>query len=322
MVSLRLLKQSEEWDRQVVVFTRCFENDEDLDRIQLAKATGDASDKRRKLDTKTPQPRSVVSDDALLESIAHSTEEQRRKYADLSKYGPLAANDPTRSKYASDEVVRVGILLMANHSEVRDLGFSTQLRSTLVDSQCVKACVHEFRQKGCPTSGFVLPTMSGLNGLAALQEKLREAGCPDLSRWPGLDNVSFVIHHDTHWSLLAYHREKNELSFYDSYNNAHLNEARQLRAMLLSIGLVPHTCIFNAPVVPAVQTGMWQCGYAVIVMAAFIGGALAPENGTPHEIISNGDALARFLGELLERSRANRQLKIYNARISRFYHEE
>jgi hypothetical protein len=297
MVSLASLRERVDRERRLVALTRSFNDDVDVDGFRRnASATG------------------------LLCSIVMSNAEQRSRFVNLVKWGALAtavSGNSSLNKFATDEIVNTGILLVANHCEIKDLGVaSTQTPNLLVDSFCTQAAINKYvadgRPRGDDDNVFSLPRLGGSNGLKALRAHLdKRASTTEtatLADLPGVINTTFVLHGSHHWSLMVYSRTLNELTFYDSLGALHHDLALTLAHLLISARLVPNDCAVRTLAEPVFQRGGWQCGYATIVMAAWVGDALTA-GITPRDIVGNDRRLLQFIGDMLIKSMQNRAIE-------------
>jgi hypothetical protein len=244
-------------------------------------------------------------DEARLESVVGVSPEQRSGFPNLALYGPLSESKPKEKlRYANEVVIYNGSLIIANHCEIADLGYSTQRPCLIISSTTVSAALKKFVADGRPRRGFQPNPSPAELSLVALRDALDYIGADTLRDVPGLINTSFVINGDFHWSAVVYNAQDNGCMYWDSLGNVHERTAVDLLALLKSTGLLPSDAnLFKLPEA-ALQRGSWQCGYAVLVFLTHEGGMLEGED--PCKIIVDDKRLAGFIAGLLVESRHRR----------------
>lgn len=256
-----------------------------------------------------------------LAAVIDASPETRRNVGNLASWGSLGRGRAAADLLlANDEIVYVGIQLMADHCEVLDLGLSSATPFCVVSPHAVEAALAKYDRDGRPTSAFVPPESPrglSLYDLArALAPPAPSAPPPPPDAAP-LECVTFVLHWAHHWSLLVYDTVRRKLIYHDSFGEHSRERASTLAALLRAASIVPRECALEPVAFGVQQSGYWQCGYAAIAFAAYVAGKL--DGGALVRTVSDDAELARFVAVMRARSSINRGASRFVAQNTHWY---
>lgn len=257
-----------------------------------------------------------VDSERKLEMIVNAGKAGRQKFINLSQWGSLGEHSKAMMPYANEDIVYCGIQLVANHCTIKDLGLATQKANLVVHSWSVTGALSQFANEHFPNKGFVLEDRAprGINLFSLRKAILIQCGGKEdatLADLKDIENTTFVIHTtgQFHWSTMVYNKSENELTFFDSMFDMHKNVAIRLSCLLKSAGIVPRNTSVSQLETPCIQNGGWECGYAVIVFAAHVGGTL--DGVMPDEILTDDTKLTAFINRILIQEKINRETEAF-----------
>lgn len=186
----------------------------------------------------------------------------------------------------------------------------TKPKCLFVNSQYVSHVLDDYRKAGCPDH-YRIPD-SGFMRKDSLYEFVQAEPGKRLVDMPHWEKIAFVLHRDSHWSILFYIRSINRLVHYDSLGKIHEGAMWDLCDFLYATGLVDRDVQPGIPDAQAQQNGGWQCGYAVMARLYEHG---ADSLANANEIIENKMLL--FLSYLVMRNETAKKRQLLLRRWNR-----